>query len=440
MMRLLRSGLMYGGLVEVATPTMVGRYNRALEKLTGRRTALDSFHIDMSGFAPEIGEELGDESYLNPAGCNRQFILLTLDQAQAPLLHPHFTSSQPVLRQFFADNEATLFALTSRDPVIGELLNSVYRVTSVDEVLDLRSITVEAETVGGHVAAQQKLRALIDRFTTAEDAWYDDELVLEMIDLAGLVGDFRQTPLDLSTGPYRVSDFHTTHFGGLYVFRDSRGTSLIHSGERPRGAEAKDRRVIALSDHRAVAAFLEENGLVETVFEAAGLDERALLKQRMDFVLVDHFARTMAGWSYTGPTDLRSLAYRDADALPPLFGLLSDRVRCLEQEVRQKPLVPAAPDYFYCLRARPGPLKDLVNMLLAELAPLDARQLFMCNKPVFYKAYGGWRDAMRDYVVMVLERDYLPAKQDLRDRLFGTDEVTVWARRPGPWDRVGKGR
>ena len=57
MMRLLRSGLMYGGLVEVATPTMVGRYNRALEKLTGRRTALDSFHIDLSGFAPEIGEE-----------------------------------------------------------------------------------------------------------------------------------------------------------------------------------------------------------------------------------------------------------------------------------------------------------------------------------------------------------------------------------------------
>ena len=73
MRRLIERGLMYGNLVEVSSPTQVKRYNDALEKLTGRRSALESFHIDLSGFSPEIGDEFGDNNYLNPNGCNRQF-------------------------------------------------------------------------------------------------------------------------------------------------------------------------------------------------------------------------------------------------------------------------------------------------------------------------------------------------------------------------------
>ena len=70
MRRLIEKGLMFGELVAVDTPALVARYNRALQKLTGQQTALFDFHIDISGFSPEIADELGDPLYFNSNGVN----------------------------------------------------------------------------------------------------------------------------------------------------------------------------------------------------------------------------------------------------------------------------------------------------------------------------------------------------------------------------------
>ena len=149
MKRLISKGLMFGNLVEVASPALVERYNRALEHLTGRKTVLTDFHIDISGYSPEIGDELDDDLYLNPNGCNRQFILLTTGQKTAPLLNVKFSTSRGVLRQFIEANEAQLFALTARDAVAGELANSVYEMSTPAKLLNIRRISIEADTIGG---------------------------------------------------------------------------------------------------------------------------------------------------------------------------------------------------------------------------------------------------------------------------------------------------
>ena len=104
MMRLVRKGLMFGNLYEVRGPSMVDRYNRALEHLTGKRTALEEFHVDISGYSPEVGDELGDPLYLNPNGCNRQFILLSTEQRTAPLLNAQFSTSRSILRRWIDEN------------------------------------------------------------------------------------------------------------------------------------------------------------------------------------------------------------------------------------------------------------------------------------------------------------------------------------------------
>ena len=91
MKRLISKGLMFGNLVPVTSSALVERYNRALKHLTGKTTQLTDFHVDISGYSPEIGHELGDEHYLNPNGCNRQFILLTTEQKTAPLLNVKFS-------------------------------------------------------------------------------------------------------------------------------------------------------------------------------------------------------------------------------------------------------------------------------------------------------------------------------------------------------------
>ena len=64
MKRLIDKGLMFGNLIRVDSPALVERYNRALKKLTGKVTAETEFHIDISGFSPEVGDELGDPRYL----------------------------------------------------------------------------------------------------------------------------------------------------------------------------------------------------------------------------------------------------------------------------------------------------------------------------------------------------------------------------------------
>ncbi|MFN6007411.1 MAG: DUF6638 family protein, partial [Paracoccaceae bacterium] len=164
MKRLIQRGLMFGNLIEVSSPALVERYNRALKHLTGKVTKLDDFHIDLSGYSPEIGDELKDDLYLNPNGANRQFILLTTAQKDAPLLNIKFSTSRGILTQFIEKNEAQLFALTARDAVAGELQNSVYAVDTPAKLFDIRQVTVEADTIGGHVADAGKLAKLIERF------------------------------------------------------------------------------------------------------------------------------------------------------------------------------------------------------------------------------------------------------------------------------------
>ncbi|MCB1341934.1 MAG: hypothetical protein KDK24_12905, partial [Pseudooceanicola sp.] len=217
MRRLIEKGLMFGNLMHVGSPALIERYNRALVHLTGKRTGLDDFHVDISGYSPEIGDEFGDHLYLNENGVNRQFILLSPDQKRCPLLNAGFSTSRQILRAFIDENESRLFALTATDAVAGELVNSVFDLSSPARLFDIRKITVEADTPGGTLRHAQELAGLIDRFRTEDDAWFDDELIARMTDLAGRTGDITRNPVKLTFAAVDQRNFWTAHFGGLYV-------------------------------------------------------------------------------------------------------------------------------------------------------------------------------------------------------------------------------
>ena len=80
MKELIEQGLLFGGLKRIEEPHLRDRYNRALAALRLAPTALASFHIDATGYSPEIAEERGDETYLDPRGVNRLFIILSPEQ------------------------------------------------------------------------------------------------------------------------------------------------------------------------------------------------------------------------------------------------------------------------------------------------------------------------------------------------------------------------
>ena len=413
MNRLIQSGLMFGNLIHVASPALVERYNRALKHLTGKTTAQTDFHIDISGFSPEVGDELNDPLYLNHNGVNRQFILLTTQQKTAPLLDAKFSTSRGILRQFIEANESQLFALTAKDAVAGELVNTVFDVSNPERLFDIHTIRIEADTTSGTVRDAEKLGALVDRFKTEPDGWHDDVLIADMITLAKRTGDVVRNPVRLKQMEFRQENFHTSHFGGMYVFRDVEHPATICAGDAVPGLPIA--YTFALKDRNKVAKFLDLNGLVEPIVKARGIDASAILRQKMDFVVVD--IAQEAEIDLTGATrrDIRGLARRYSDRLPPEWHALNQLVQWADGDAKWPRIASDHPAYFYTLRASDTKDATLVNMLLSELSPKDIRQLYICHKEAFYAAYRGWTDTKRAYVVDFLTREYVADKAGARE-------------------------
>ncbi|MEL7179090.1 MAG: DUF6638 family protein [Pseudomonadota bacterium] len=450
MHRLIEKGLMFGNLIRVDSPVLVERYNRALKHLTGRQTEQKVFHIDISGYSPEVGDELDDGLYLNHQGVNRQFILLTTEQATAPLLNAKFSTSRGILRQFIEENRTELFALTARDAVAGELVNSVFVADTPAKLFDIRKIAIEADTTSGTVANAKKLGAMIDRFKNEPGGWYDDVLIADMIGMAKKTGDVVRNPVALNQMSFGQENFWTDLFGGMYLFRGVAHPAAIVAGKTDDFDDLPVPFVFDFSDRSAIAKFLTLNDLVEPILEARGVDSAAILHQKMDFIVASVAAEMKEDLTGATRRDLRRLGRQYADKLPEAWQGLAALLRWAEEDGPWPTITSEHPAYFYTLRAKDHPDADLVNMLLAELTPLDIRQLFICHKEVFYRTYAGWSDEKRAYVVDFLDREYQVDKAGTRAALFGYEapmsEMPRVSRQPdlisrvGPWGALTRGR
>jgi hypothetical protein len=430
--RLIEKGLMFGNLVPVESPVLVERYRRALKHLTGKETALEDFHVDISGYSPEVGDELGDHLYLNHPGFNRQFILLDLAQKGAPLLDAQFSTSRTVLRRFIEANEAELFALTARDAVAGELINSVYAADAPARLFDIRTVKVEADTTQGTVQTAERLAGLIGRFKTETDAWWDEALIAEMIELAGKTGDLTRNPVRLKSMSFEQEDFWTSHFGGLYIFRSVEHPAAITVRDKDEVGPLPIAEVMDLQDRTGLARFLAANELAEPIVTGRGAEVAAILRQKMDFIVAEVAGTDGRLTEEATRRDLQSLARRMAGRLPPEWEGLASLVAWAEEGARWPRITSDHPAYFYTLRARRGPNADLVNRLLAELSPLDVRQLFICHKELFYRLYRGWPEAKQAFVAELLAREYMVDKAGTREALFGPEEP-MEEPAVGPW-------
>ncbi|WP_435310692.1 DUF6638 family protein [Primorskyibacter sedentarius] len=447
MKRLIEKGLMFGNLIHVDSPALVERYNRALVHLTGKKTALADFHIDISGYSPEVGDELGDHLYLNHNGVNRQFILLSTSQKTAPLLNAKFSTCRGILRQFIGENEAQLFALCARDAVGGELVNSVHDVEDPRRLFDIRKIRIEADTTKGTVHDAERLAQMVNRFKTEQDAWFDDLLIAEMIGVAKRTGDVVRNPVRLKDMEFQQDNFWTAHFGGVYIFRGVEHPAAICAGDKTQLGDVPIKYVFDMSERNRIAKFLDLNGLVEPITKARGIDAAAILRQKMDFIVVD--AAQDAGMDLTGATrrDIRILARSHASRLPEEWHGLNALASWAEGLGDWPRISSQHPAYFLTLRAADHADRDLVNMLLAELAPMDIRQLFICHKQLFYRLYASWTDTKKSYVVDFLDREYQVDKAGARDALFGHRDAPMEEPAPprddivtrvGPWGAVGR--
>ena len=421
MMRLIKRGLMFGNLIPVTSAGVVARYNRALKHLTGKETKLTEFHIDISGYSPEIGHEIGDEHYLNPQGCNQQFILLTTDQKTAPLLESGFSTSRSILKDYIQENEEELFALTAREAVAGELIDSVFSVNTPRDLTHINQITIEADTTEERVAGAQVLQDKIARFINEDDAWWDDVLIAEMVELAKQTGNIQRHPISLTQKTYSQGNYYTSHFGGIYIFRDVKSSAAIARKAVDGLDDMNVARNMTFADRKAIARFLYEHHLAELVADDRGEESAAIIRQKLDFIVISVAASSGDDLGNLTRQDIRKLERVYAKDMPPAYHGLLDIWRWAREGAEYPELDPDHPAYFYAFRAAQHKDKDLVNMLLSDLSPLDFRQLFICHKTAFYDAYSGWSEAKKEYVARFIEEEYAIDKAGARETLFGAE-------------------
>ena len=292
----------------------------------------------------------------------------------------------------------------------------------------------------------------IERFRNQPDGWRDDVLIAEMIGLAKRTGDVTRVPIALPKMTFEQPNFWTSHFGGLYLFRKVKAPGLISVLPKASLGGLEFETVMDLSERNAIAAWLEQNALVEPIVKARGMDAAAVLRQKMDFILVDAADHLNLDLGDASRTDLRKIAHKLGAALPQEFLALVRLLAWVEGGDDWPRITSEHPAYFYTLRARPHADRDLVNMLLSQLAPLDVRQMFITHKDLFYASYAGWSDRKRGYVADFLEREYKVDKAGARAALFGPEPGMDAAERPepkpspsmtelvGPWGAVRKAR
>ena len=425
--KLVEAGLHHGNLMEVSSPAMAARYNRALEMLTGHSTSLEKFHIDQVGYSPEVATEIGEEAYLNPAGCNRKFILLSVDQEPLPVLTARFTTTRSVMRKFMRANRKTLFALTARDAAVGEIDNSTWRLDSPLDVLGIRELRVDVDTPRGLIGSSFDLEEMVEAFRDSNDLWHDDATIGRMVELARDVGDVRRTRLACDTVRFEQGDFHTDHFGGLWVFRDAVSAPTVVMADPETACEGdvaglesemSERGYAAahLQRREELAVFLRDEGLVDFLPLRRNSEDLRRIRRKMDFLMVDAASRHMSEeeMARVRREDLKRHVHAHAGAMPDLFWELAEVVKRVENDGEAEAPRPSDETFFSLAVPSGKGDEETVEHLLATCDPSDVLRRYVADKDGFFADYQTWTDAKKRWVVGYLADQYLPDKEAAR--------------------------
>ena len=417
--------LIYGRLLPVEEPHLIDRYNKALAAFGLPATKLARFTIDRTGYSPEIADELGEPSYLDPNDVNRRFIILTPAQIELPVVHTAFSNTSQLVYEFMTKNQRAIDALTIKDVIYGEIEESVAKVETIEDLLSINQVefrVLSAEDVVGKAA---ELGTLVDRLKQEPDAWRDSAMLNRMVELAKVTGDIRENALVPDQVIFRHNAYWTSHFGGLYVFVDADSTTVICDPTAPGFRRSRPWQVsyLPIGDADKVVRFLAGSGRLELP-RASWIETSGYLEHRAEMTLkrLVHQAEPARDLGKADKVWMQSWIAGHADLIAKegTFPFLNAAKRELAQ-LGQLRLEDAAPLHrFLVVRARPDhPDAWLVNRLISEFVPDDFVARYIFNKPGFYRDYQGFDPVWRQTVVDTLKTTYLKAKAAFRARLYG---------------------
>lgn len=411
-------GLYGDGLVPVATPSLVGRYNETLDDLGLPPTELSEFHVDGMGWSPEIAAERGRRHYLSHGMAHPLAVVVTPDQRNKPVYAPFASYDRRLMKTFF-DQFLPEIADITRDTALWlDLDCHLSRFSSPRDLLLVNYVTVRSHA-GRLTKAAREQRALVDRFQNEELGWFDAGLRSQIVESAKEHGDLRFRRLYIPDLRFdEVQTFYTGLFGGLFVLRNLKRAEhllILQEGEELRKLGKRQVNAWLLDDSRLVAVLLEEEAVdVDMEWYRQNL---GALREKLEYLAGETICLADPEVDFgalTPPQRHQRIAALGA-AVPETYFELERLIvrlergrvdpRDLSKELRLILLHPHD-------RFEPGGIeRDVVWQLLCRLSPLDFLRLYVADKDAFFKAYRSWPESKKRWAARRIAGTYR-AKMD----------------------------
>ena len=383
---------------------------------------MTAFHVDCTGYSPEIAQELDDLDYLSPQGISKQFILISMNQVNLPIARGHFTSTYDFFREFVRDNRSSLVTLTSLDAVFGELENHIYRVESIEDVLNADTVRFVVDTPKRLINKANALTDLIEGFIDSEDeSWADDDVYQRAIELANQVGNVNHNSLKPEKVIYNQDCYYTSHFGGIYIFKnrgDDNVTLIFMTPENAKLLLPRNVRAIDGTNVREVHKFLIEQGYIESI-PAKDMNVERLRLKKYQIILDTMAYQHHIDFDISNVDDftIKQFVQENYNSLPMMFHQLKDLVVSAERD--EDRIYHDDGVLFYTSKISEArnfrPYYSLINHLVSNYTPQSYLRMFTFNRELFVASYTSWPDSKKDYVDKYIN-EHIKIVHSLKDK------------------------
>ncbi len=260
-------------------------------------------------------------------------------------------------------------------------------------------------------------RGLITAIKTG-DGWSHKKLRDELIASVNNHGDLRRRQFNLEDLVFKVRNFHTRAFGGVFVLRWRRKYILVLEDVEAANVTLEDGRY-RLDDPDLLNVLLAGK-LIELDLDwyREHLD---VLDAKKDGLAVDAILTKNPEVKLTEltPQQWKRCLSEARDYVPTVYKQLERFQKQLQQgrmpEVER--LSPELKLLLYRPRRSMTPAEQVpIWQLLIRLEPLDVYRLYTSDKNLFFGSYKTWPEEKQLWAIEVLKQTYLPEKKHHKTR------------------------
>ncbi len=248
-----------------------------------------------------------------------------------------------------------------------------------------------------------------------------------MVELAAKTGDIRNNELVPQHLVFDQGSYWANHFGGVFVFRDERTTTIICDSKAPGFRRSRPWQVsyLDIDDHDRIFDYLKSTNRLQLP-KKKWVKKSKLLEHRCEMVIRDILRDEEENIHFDDLSDSNIRSWLRSNnrkiARDGRYGYYQDMLDKIDDvgELSSKDITKG--EWLMLCRANPKHKeKWLVNRLVSRLTPFDFVSRFVFDKQGFYEVYQNYSDEFKQQVVSKLKNTYLSDKQDLRARLYQTE-------------------